>query len=60
LGAAIGAGSGLGIGVIVDAPYKRTWFPDAGKQVLTPLGTVVGVIIGVALPTRHWQEIYNQ
>jgi hypothetical protein len=59
LGAAIGAGGGLGSGAILDARSKDTWFPNIGKQVLTPLGAIAGVVIGVALPTG-WREIYSQ
>jgi hypothetical protein len=60
LGAAIGAGSGLGVGAIVDSRSNDSWFPNIGKQALTPLGAIVGTIIGVALPTGHWQEIYSR
>jgi hypothetical protein len=59
LGTAIGAGGGLGAGAIVDACIHDDWFPNGGKQVLTPLGAIIGTIIGIALPTGRWQEIYR-
>jgi hypothetical protein len=59
IGAAIGVGSGLGAGAIVDSKTHDNWFPNIGKQVLTPTGAIVGAIIGAVLPARYWQKIYG-
>src|ERR1039457_5062908 len=57
IGLAIGTGTGLAVGAGVDSQRRSgDWFPDAGKAVLTPLGALVGTVIGVALPTGGWRE----
>jgi hypothetical protein len=35
------------------------WFPYFGKVVLTPLGAIIGTVVGVALPTGGWREVYR-
>ena len=59
IGAAIGGGSGLAFGAIVDAKSDDDWFPNAGKQILTPMGAGLGAIIGAVWPTGHWENIYR-
>jgi len=50
VGAGIGAGVGLIIGAVADRGCNNCWFPNLGKEILPPLGGIVGAGIGVALP----------
>ncbi len=52
---------GLGIGAGTDSSCKSFCFLDgnAGKVIFTPLGALVGVAVGVAIPTGGWREIYR-
>jgi hypothetical protein len=60
IGLAIGTGAGLAVGAGVDAKSgPGIMFPDAGKAVLSPLGALVGTVIGVALPTGGWRDVYR-
>jgi hypothetical protein len=60
IGLAIGAGAGLAAGAGVDAQANSgDWFPDAGKAVFAPLGMIIGTVIGVALPTGGWRDVYR-
>jgi len=60
IGLAIGTGAGLGIGAGVDASRRPDdWFPNAGKAVFTAMGAVVGTVIGVAVPTGGWRDVYR-
>ena len=62
IGLGIGAGAGLGIGVGVDHQCGggSCFISDnLGKAVFTPLGALIGTIIGVAWPTGYWHEIYH-
>lgn len=60
IGLAIGAGAGPTLGAGVDSKAgPGNWFPDAGKAVLSPLGALVGTVIGVALPTGGWRDVYH-
>jgi hypothetical protein len=34
-------------------------FPDLGKAVFSSLGAIVGTVIGVALPTGGWRDVYR-
>jgi len=57
---AIGAGTGLAAGAVVDSKAgPGNWLPNIGKEVLSPLGALIGTVIGVALPTREWREVYR-
>ncbi len=59
IGLGLGAGVGLAAGAAADAGRPDDWFPNAGKAVLTPLGMLVGTVVGVAWPTGGWREIYR-
>ena len=64
IGAGVGAGAGLGIGAALDSHRACTGLcfnilPNGGKEIATPLGAVVGAIIGTVLPTGGWHEIYR-
>jgi hypothetical protein len=60
IGLAIGTGAGLGVGAGVDAKSGPDgMFPNLGKAVFTPLGALVGTVVGVALPTGGWRDVYR-
>jgi len=62
IGLGVGAGTGLAIGAGTDqscAAHGCFLGANIGKEVLTPLGALVGVIIGVAWPTGGWHEVYR-
>ncbi len=58
IGLAIGAGGGLGAGAAVDRS-SHGWFPNLGKEVCTPLGAIIGAVVGVAIPTGGWRIVYR-
>jgi hypothetical protein len=58
IGLGVGAGGGLAIGAGVDHGHD-SWFQNFGKEVFTPLGALVGTIVGVAWPTGGWHEVYR-
>lgn len=63
IGLGVGAGAGLGIGAGTDAqcaPHGCFLGNNIGKEVLTPLGALVGTIVGVAWPTGRWHEVYRK
>jgi len=58
IGTAVGAAAGLGVGVATDKP--GSFFPNAGKEILTPLGAIADLSAGqvsckpvVAEPRTH-------
>ena len=60
IGLAIGTGAGLAIGAGVDSNGGAgNWFPNLGKAVFSPLGALIGTVVGVALPTGGWHEVYR-
>jgi hypothetical protein len=61
IGLAVGAGAGLAIGAAVDHTDHGYFdiFPNAGKEVITPVGAIVGAIVGVLIPTGGWREVYR-
>jgi hypothetical protein len=60
IGLAIGAGTGLAVGAVADSKAgPGGWFPDVCKEVFTPLGALVGKVVGAALPTGGWREVYR-
>jgi hypothetical protein len=61
IGLGIGAGAGLGLGAGSDASCNPHCLGgnNIGKEVLTPIGAIVGAIVGVAWPTGRWHEIYR-
>jgi hypothetical protein len=69
IGMGAGAAAGLIAGTLADrctsqgiiGPFNGTLClgpRSAGKEVLTPLGALVGVIAGALIPTRGWREVY--
>jgi hypothetical protein len=62
IGLGVGAGGGLAIGAGIDHGTCSTCFfknDNVGKIIFTPLGAVVGTIVGLAWPTGTWHEIYR-
>jgi hypothetical protein len=65
IGLGIGAAGGLGAGAAIDAGCHPHAFlgclagPDFGKEVLTPVGAVIGLGIGAVLPAGGWREVYR-
>jgi len=64
LGAAVGAGGGLGIGAAADHGSCKNvsfgpCFPNLGKEVITPLGALAGAVVGAVMPTGGWHEVYR-
>lgn len=63
IGLGVGATGGLVAGEIHDhgCPASGCAFigKNAGKEVLTPLGALIGVTIGALLPTGGWHDIYR-
>jgi hypothetical protein len=58
IGLAIGAAGGLGTGAAIDHG-DRGWFPNFGKAVFTPIGAIIGAVVGVAIPTGGWRVVYR-
>jgi hypothetical protein len=58
IGLGIGAGAGLVTGA-VSHPGCTFVGKNAGKEVLTPVGAIIGVTVGVLLPMGRWHDIYH-
>jgi hypothetical protein len=56
IGAAVGAAAGLGVGAATDKPGI---FPNAGKEIFTPMGAIVGALVGLIIPSGGWHDIYR-
>jgi hypothetical protein len=60
IGLAVGTGVGLAAGAVVDSKSgPGRMFPDSGKVVFSPVGAIIGTVVGVALPTGGWREVYR-
>ncbi len=62
IGAAIGAGAGLGTGAAIDndcSPHSIVCTGNKGKAILTPVFGLLGAGIGALLPAGGWQEVYR-
>jgi hypothetical protein len=62
IGAAIGAGGGLGAGIAIDndcGPNSIICTGSKGKGILTPGFALIGAGIGALLPADGWREIYR-
>lgn len=61
IGLGVGAGTGLGLGAGVDHSCSPGCFisNNFGKEALTPIGAVIGAIVGVAWPTGRWHDVYR-
>lgn len=58
IGLGIGAGAGLGLGAAADAQNSGGWFPNLGKEFFPPFCAVIGMGVGIFLPTGGWREVY--
>jgi hypothetical protein len=59
IGLGVGSAAGLATGAGIDASTNGDWFPNFGKAVFTPLGAIIGTVIGVAIPTGGWHDVYR-
>ena len=60
IGLAIGTGAGLAVGAGVDSQRRPgDWLPSFGKVVLSPVGAIIGTVVGAVLPTGGWREVYR-
>lgn len=61
IGLAIGAGAGLAVGAGADHTCSPGCLvsDNIGKEVLTPIGAILGAVVGVAWPTGRWHEVYR-
>lgn len=60
IGLMIGAGGGLAVGAGIDHGTRSGgWFANFGKEVFTPIGAIIGTVVGVAIPTGGWRVVYR-
>jgi hypothetical protein len=63
IGIGVGAAAGLTTGAIADGSCPRNGCfivgKNFGKEVLTPMGALVGGLIGVLIPTGRWRDVYR-
>ena len=60
IGLAVGTGVGLAAGAVADSKSgPGVMFPDLGKVVFSSAGVLLGTVIGVALPTGGWRDVYR-
>ena len=59
IGLGVGTVAGLTAGAGLDHENAGGFLPDAGKIVFTPIGMIIGTVVGVAWPTGRWHEVYR-
>jgi hypothetical protein len=63
IGAGVGAAAGLTTGALADhsCPSGGCFIvgKNFGKEVFTPLGAIVGGLVGVLIPTGGWRDVYR-
>src|SRR3954454_20117607 len=59
IGLGVGAVGGFALGAGADHAATSNWLPNVGKIILTPLGAIIGTVVGVAIPTGGWREVYR-
>ena len=50
---------GFAAGAGIDHETPTAGSRNAGKAVLTPIGAIIGTVVGVAIPTGGWREVYR-
>lgn len=64
IGFGVGAGAGFGVGAIVDHESGCGGcflnFKNIGKEVFTPVGALVGLIVGAVMPSGNWHDVYRK
>lgn len=59
IGLGLGAGAGLAVGAVAEHNCTGLCFNHLPEEVFTPLGAIVGGIIGAVIPTGRWREVYR-
>jgi hypothetical protein len=66
IGLGAGAATGLVVGAVIDSHdsckgggFCLNFLPNAGKEVFTPLGGLVGTLVGALIPSGGWHEVYR-
>jgi hypothetical protein len=60
IGLSLGAAGGAASGAAIDhATPNRGWWPNFGLAVFTPIGAIIGTVVGVAIPTGGWRVVYR-
>ena len=60
IGLGAGAGAGLTAGAIADRECRNCLIgKDLGKELFTPVGALIGLVVGALFPTGGWREIYR-
>jgi hypothetical protein len=63
IGLGAGAAGGLIVGAASDSSCPKNGCflvgKNFGKEVLTPFGALIGVVVGVVIPTGRWHDIYR-
>ena len=62
IGLGVGAGTGLVVGAVGDQQCSPSCFlgNNIGKAVFTPLGAILGALVGAVIPTGGWRDVYKQ
>ena len=62
IGLGVGAGTGLVVGAVDDQHCAPNCFlgKNLSKTVFTPLGAILGILIGAVIPTGGWRDVYKQ
>lgn len=62
IGLAVGAGTGLGIGLATRPGPNQLRIVPTGAVVggLIAAGAIVGVVVGVVIPSGGWREVYRK
>jgi len=62
IGLGVGGGTGLIIGAASDQSCARNgcfFGGNFGKEIFTPFGAAVGLVVGVVWPTGGWHDVYR-
>ncbi len=62
IGLGAGAGAGLIFGSVADSECANEgcfFGKSFGKELFTPAGALIGVLIGAVIPTGRWRDVYR-